>query len=218
MNIAEFFPIWNELAPSERDAMMRAASARCISAGTRIHSVGDECAGLVGMRGGQLRAFINSAEGKEITLYRLFERDLCLMSASCMVSGLQLDLAIEAEKDSEIWVVPPEVYKSVMDRSAALANYTNRIMAERFSEVVWRIEQIMWARFDRRLSQFLLEEAAIEGESEIHITHEKIANHLGTAREVVTRMLRYFQTEGAVQLSRGVIRLLDEKRLRELAE
>ena len=76
----------------------------------------------------------------------------------------------------------------------------------------------MWKSFDKRLATFLLEESALEGSSSLKITHEKIANHMGTAREVVTRMLRYFQSEGMVKLTRGTVEIIDEKRLEDLAE
>lgn len=66
---------------------------------------------------GQLRAFILSEDGREITLYRLFERDLCLFSASCMMRSIQFDITIQAEKDTELWVIPAEIYKQVMDES-----------------------------------------------------------------------------------------------------
>ena len=74
----------------------------------------------------------------------------------------------------------------------------------------------MWKSFDKRLAAFLLEEAAVEGTNQLKITHEKIANHMGTAREVVTRMLRWFQSEGMVKLTRGTVDITDEKKLREL--
>ena len=99
-----------------------------------------------------------------------------------------------------------------------VANFTNEIMATRFSEVMWLMEQIMWKSFDSRLAAFLLEESDLEETERLKLTHEKIADHLGTAREVVTRMLRYFQGEGLVRLSRGMVELLDRKRLEKLAE
>ena len=218
MKIADYFPVWEKLAYGERSALEAAAVAKCFPAGVRIHNGSEDCVGLLIICSGQLRAFINSEEGKEITLYRLFERDICLLSASCMVSSIQFDITIEAEKDTELFIVPASTYKALMEKSAVLANYTNQIMAERFTEVMWLIEQIMWKSFDKRLAQFLTDEAALEDSDRLSITHEKIANHMGTAREVVTRMLRYFQSEGMVRVSRGEIRLLDEKRLRALAE
>ena len=105
-----------------------------------------------------------------------------------------------------------------MDESAPLSNFTNEVMATRFSDVMWLVEQIMWKSFDKRLAAFLLEEASIEGTNELKITHEIIGNHMGNPREVVTRMLRYFQNEGMVKLSRGMIEITDEDALRNLAE
>ena len=104
----------------------------------------------------------------------------------------------------------------IRDRSAAAANYTNELMSQNFSEVMWVMEQIMWNSFDRRLADFLLEEGVLEGSDSLKITHERIANHLGSAREVVTRMLRYFQREGLVHLSRGEIQIVNKEGLQNI--
>ncbi|MEE0752106.1 Crp/Fnr family transcriptional regulator [Frisingicoccus sp.] len=216
MDFADYFPIWDKLTPVQREKISRSAIRRNVKKGTLLHNGSMDCLGLLLIRSGQLRAYIFSDEGREITIYRLFERDICLFSASCMMQSIQFDIAIEAEKDSEIWIIPPDIYKKIMEESAPAANYTNQIMASRFSEVMWLIEQIMWKSFDRRLAAFLLEESALEDSRVLKITHEKIANHMGTAREVVTRMLRYFQNEGMVQLSRGTIEITDSGRLEEL--
>ena len=91
-------------------------------------------------------------------------------------------------------------------------------MASRFSEVMWLIEQLMWKSFDKRLAQFLVEETLVEDTDVLRLTHEKIANHLGTAREVVSRMLKYFEGEGLVMVSRGSVKITDLSRLRQLYE
>ena len=122
----------------------------------------------------------------------------------------------EAEKDTELWIVPAEIYQSIMQESAPVSIFTNEIMATRFSEVMWLMEQIMWKSFDKRLAAFLLEESALEETPVLKITHEAIANHLGTAREVVTRMLRYFQSEGMVKLARGTVEITDTEKLRQM--
>ncbi len=130
-----------------------------------------------------------------------------------MLRSAQFDITIEAEKDTGLWVIPAEVYRSIMEQSAPLSNYTNEVMAARFSDVMWLIEQIMWKSLDKRVASFLLEESAIEESDELKLTHETIANHLGTHREVITRMLRYFQNEGIVKLSRGSVTILDKDKL-----
>lgn len=216
MEFSEYFPIWNDLTPGQRDMISGSLLDRTVKRGTVLHSGGAECTGLLLVRSGQLRAFILSEEGREVTIYRLFDRDLCLFSASCIMRSIQFDVTITAEKDTELWVIPADVYKQIMEQSAPVANFTSEIMASRFSEVMWLIEQIMWKSMDRRVAAFLLEEAAIENADLLHITHESIANHLGTHREVVTRMLRYFQAEGMVKLSRGTVELTDPEKLEAL--
>ena len=218
MSFSSFFPVWERLTPQQQAALSGSMFSRRVRRGDVIHQGNADCTGLLLVKSGQLRAFMLSEDGREITLYRLFERDLCLFSASCMMRSIQFDITIQAEKDAELWVIPAETYRQVMEESAPLSNFTNEVMAARFSDVMWLIEQVLWKSFDRRLAAFLLEESAIEGTRTLKITHELIGNHMGNPREVVTRMLRYFQGEGLVRLSRGTVEIVDEIALRGLAE
>ncbi len=215
MEFQSCFPIWDQLDTEQQARILGSLVSHRVKKGTVIHNGSMDCTGLLLIKSGQLRVYILSDEGREITLYRLFELDMCLFSASCMLRSIQFDVTIAAEKDTEFWVVPAEVYKGILEESAPAANYTNELMASRFSDVMWLMEQIMWKSLDRRLAAFLLEEASIEGTDRLKITHETIANHLGSHREVITRMLRYFQNEGMVRLSRGVIEITDADKLEE---
>nr|WP_300805070.1 Crp/Fnr family transcriptional regulator [uncultured Acetatifactor sp.] len=215
MEFQSCFPIWNRLDTEQQARILGSLVSHRVKKGTVIHNGSMDCTGLLLIKSGQLRVYILSDEGREITLYRLFELDMCLFSASCMLRSIQFDVTISAEKDTEFWVVPTEVYKGILEESAPAANYTNELMASRFSDVMWLMEQIMWKSLDRRLAAFLLEEVSIEGSDRLKITHETIANHLGSHREVITRMLRYFQNEGMVRLSRGVIEITDADKLEE---
>lgn len=218
MSFEEYFPVFNKLTPEEKDYLINSVSLKRIKKGTLVHNGNDDCLGLLLIISGQLRAYILSEEGREITIFRLFSRDMCLFSASCMMKNIQFDITVTAEKDTEAWFIPVDIYKSLMENSAVIANYTNDIIGTRFTDVVWLIEQIMWKSFDKRLALFLKEESAIEGTERLEITHEKIASHLGTAREVVTRMLKYFQGEKVVSLSRGIVEITDMKKLSEMSE
>ena len=163
MTLETYFPVWNKLTLAQQSRLRGAAVARRVEKGTVLHNGSMDCTGLLVIKSGQLRAFILSDEGREITLYRLFDRDICLFSAACMMRSAQFEVTVEAEKDTELWVIPAEVYRGIMEESAPAANFTNELMAARFSDVMWLIEQIMWKSLDRRLAAFLLEEAAIEG-------------------------------------------------------
>ena len=177
-----------------------------------------DCAGLLLIRTGQLRALVYSEEGREITIYRLFDGDLCLFCAPCVIRAIQFDVTIQAEKDTEFWSIPSGIYRRLMAESAAVANYTNELMASRFTEVMGRLEQFMWKSMDKRVAAFLLQEALIEGTGKLKITHEAIANHLGSHREVITRTLHDFQSAGMVKLSRGLVTILDREKLEALGE
>ena len=217
MDFQDYFPVWNRLTAAQQNRLLTGLTSRKVKKGTILHNGSADCTGLLLIKTGQLRAYILSDEGREITIYRLFDRDMCLFSASCILNSIQFEITITAEKDTEFWLIPSELYKNLLTESAPLANYTNELMAARFSDVMWLIEQVLWKSLDKRLAAFLLEEAAIEDSNELKITHEIIANHLGSHREVITRMLRYFQSEGIVKLSRGKITLLNPERLKELA-
>ncbi len=217
MNLSPYLPIFAKLKPEEQAALAAHAHLRRFEKGALIHN-GSDCMGLMLIISGQLRAFAVSDDGREITLYRLMERDLCLFSASCMMNSIRFDITITAEKDTEVILIPSDAYRAVMEASAPLANYTSEIMADRFSQVMWLIDQIMWKRFDSRLSEFLLNEAVLEGTDTLTVTHETIGNHLGSPREVVTRMLKYLASEGAVKLSRGTVQITDKGKLRRITE
>lgn len=218
MDLANYLPFWNKLEPSQQQRLEHSVEPISVKADSVVHNGNLDCLGLLLIRSGQLRVYALSSEGREVTLYRLFDHDICLFSASCVMPNIQFEVIIEAEKDTNLWVLPSCLFKELMEQSAPVANYANQLISSRFSDVMWLMEQIMWKSFDKRLAAFLLEESALEDSASLKMTHERIANHLGTAREVVTRMLRYFQSEGMVQLSRGEIAITDETRLRVLSQ
>ena len=216
MEFAEYLPIWNKLTAEQQQRIASVVEYRKVKKGTHIQDSSAECLGLVMVQSGQLRAYILSEDGREITISRLFDYDVSLLSASCVMPDMQFNVMIEAEKDTQFWSIPACLFKNLVDESLAVSNYSRNLLSSNFSELMWLMEQIMWKSFDKRLAAFLLEEVNIEGSRSLKITHEKIANHMGTAREVVTRMLRYFQSEGMVKLTRGTIEITDKEKLEKL--
>ena len=216
MEFAEYLPFWSKLTPQQQQQIAQVVEFRKVTKGTHIHDSSAECLGLVIVRSGQLRAYILSEDGREITISRLFDYDVSLLSASCVMPDMQFNVMIEAEKDTQFWSIPACLFKNMVEESLAVSSFANSLISGNFSDLMWLMEQIMWKSFDKRLAAFLLEEAAIEGTPVLKITHEKIAAHMGTAREVVTRMLRYFQSEGMVRLTRGAIEITDAQKLEAL--
>ena len=214
----EIFPCWETLATEQQNALKQSIELRSFSKGEILHHGGDDCNGLFLVTNGQLRVFILSQNGKEVTLYRLFTWDICLFSASCIMKNISFEMHVEAEKDTEAYIVPAELFESILKVSLPLAEYTNQLMSARFSDVMWTMEQIIFTGFDSRLASFLIEQSVIEQSDVFLITHDEIARHMGSAREVVTKMLNYFASEGMVMLSRGKITLLDKKKLDNLVQ
>ena len=213
MEFSSYFPIWNKLTQEQQQILERSAVLHKVAKGTVVHNGNLVCTGVLLVGSGQLRAYMLSEDGREITIYRLFERDMCLFSAACMMNSVQFEVTIETEKDSEFWIIPPGVYKKLMEGSVSVCNYSIELMAARFSDVMWLMEQVLWKSFDKRLAQFLLEEGSLEDSPILKMTHEEIGNHLGNPREVVTRMLRYFQNEGMVKIARGTIEITDSEKM-----
>ena len=114
MELKEFFPVWRDLTPTQQEQLAGGASKRTVQKGTVLHSGSLDCTGLILVECGQLRAYILSDEGREITLYRLLDRDICLFSASCIMRSIQFEVMITAERETTLWVIPSEVYKSAM--------------------------------------------------------------------------------------------------------
>lgn len=179
-------------------------TSRKYQKGQIIHSPIDSCDGLFMVNTGILRVYINSSEGREVTLYRLKPGELCLFSAACIFKNISFDLYISADTDCTLEVLPISEYKAMENLS--LSKRIDEIMAARMSAVISLVNDILWQSMDKRIMDFLKEEALNQASSEIAITHEQIASHLGTAREVVSRTLKYLESEGLVELARGKIR------------
>lgn len=148
---------------------------RRFARGEMVYGGGTECAGLILPTEGQLRAYMLTDEGRELTLYRLFPRDMCLFSASCVLRGIQFDVLVEAERDTTALFLPAEVYQGLMEESAAVANYTSELMADRFSEVMWRMDQILSKKLDGRLAALLVEESRLAESASLRLTHDQLA-------------------------------------------
>lgn len=211
--LREVLPFWNKLDAAQQTMLEDSVVHKTFANGESLHSGDEDCSGLFVIKKGRIRTFILSEAGKEITLYRLFERDICIFSASCIIRNINFEVFVTAETDTEALLIPTFVFDRLSKTAIAVADYTNQLMASRFSDVMWVMEQVLFMSFDKRLAVFLLEQANIDGSDTLEITQETIAKHMGSAREVVTRMLKYFHDEGIVELFRGGLKIADRKKL-----
>lgn len=209
-------PFWGVIPDEDKEYICQNSHAVTFPEGKNIHD-GNECSGVILVRSGCLRLFMMSEEGRDITLYRLHKGDICMLSASCVLDAITFDVFVDAQEDSECYVIGGPAFAAVSERNPQIKIFALETAVGRFSDVMWVMQQILFMSMDRRLAIFLLDESARNGTDVIALTHGQIARYMGSAREVVSRMLKYFVNEGIVEVSRKGVKILDKKHLRKLA-
>lgn len=207
------YPFWKHLNTKEQDYLTSCSTILDYHKDDFIYSRSDDCLGIFLVLKGQLRIYIQSEESREITLFRLNAGEVCTLSASCLIQEITFDIQIEAEQDSRILLTNITCFQRLIGQNIYVENYVYRQTTERFSDVMWALSQILFSSFDKRLAAYLEDERIRTGSSVLKTTHEQIARNLGSAREVVSRMLKYFEKEGIVSLSRGAVTILSPKKL-----
>ncbi|MCC8028099.1 MAG: Crp/Fnr family transcriptional regulator [Clostridium sp.] len=210
------YPFWERLTSLQKDRMAACSYIRTYGSGQFIHSRTEECLGALLVLKGQIRTYIQSEEGREVTLFRLGKDEICTLSASCMMQEITFDIYIEALEETTLLVTSAACIRKVMEESIYAESYIYRLTAERFSDVMWSMGQLLFTSLDKRLAAYLADEQVKSHTGSISTTHGQIAKNLGTAREVVSRTLKFFEKEGILSLGRGTIKILDMKKLREL--
>ena len=211
----QYFPFWNDLTDSDKETFSRSTISIKYEKGTTIHD-GSECTGVILIKSGILRLYMLSEDGKEITLYRLYPGDVCMLSASCAIESITFDVLVDAEEDSECYVVGGCAFANAAERIQSVKIFALETTVSRFSDVMWAMQQILFMSMDKRLAIFLLDEASKSGSDTVKMTHEQIAKYMGSAREVVSRMLKYFSSEGIVEVVRGGVKIVNKTKLRAL--
>lgn len=215
-SVLERLPFWKLLTDSEKELVQQNAVIRLYKKGTRVYSSERECLGMLFVMQGEMRTYLLSEEGREVTLFRIYPNDLCVLSASCVISQISFDTQMSAQKDTEALMIPPNIVLLLKEKNLSVRCFLYELATKRFSDVMWAMQQILFKRLDQRLALFLMQESQRLGTDTIHTTHEQIAQQISSAREAVARMLKQFSEDGLVELKRGAIRLLDQKGLKAL--
>ena len=211
----KILPFWDGLPEHDREFLCQHSAVATYPKGKTLHD-GNECSGVIFVRTGSLRVYILSESGKDVTLYRLHAGDMCMLSASCVLQSITFDVFIDAEQESQCYILSGPAFLAVSERNPQVKIFALETAVSRFSDVMWVMQQILFMGVDKRLAIFLSDEATRTGCETVTLTHEQIAKYIGSAREVVSRMLKYFANEGIVRVSRKDVTILDKKRLRDL--
>lgn len=210
------FSFWDKLSKDEKKILLDNATEVHYEKGDNVHSADNDCIGVIIVKSGELRTYILSEEGKEITLYRLNAGEVCILSASCLIKNIDFDVHIDAEAETDILLVNSYIFSRLQSKNVYVENFALHTTVDRFSDVMWAMQQILFLSFDRRLASFLIDESVKTNSDDIKLTHEQIAKYMGSAREVVTRMLHHFENDGLVQLHRGGLKIKDKQKLRKM--
>ena len=212
---SDIFPFWESITDEDREYICDNSVAISYMKGSTVHD-GDGCSGVIFVRRGCLRLYIMSDDGKDVTLYRIHDGEMCMLSASCVIGAITFDVFVDAEEDSECYIIPGPAYSYVAEKNTDIKIFTLETAVSRFSDVMWTIQQMLFMSVDKRLAVFLLDEAARTGTDTVSLTQEQIAKYMGSAREVVSRMLKYFSAEGLVEVSRKGVKIIDKAALRKM--
>ena len=209
-------PFWANLSTDEKAILSQRALTKKFAKGQLVSSNTSSCLGIVLILSGEIRIGLTSDEGREITLYRAHEGDICISTASCVIRQLTFDADVTAEKDTSVLVIPSSVCARLMETNIHVRAFVFEKQTERYSQTVWAIQTMLFKRFDQRLASYLVSAYDRTGNDEIKKTQEEIARDVNSAREVVARMLREFSAKGLVKIKRGAIKLSDIEALRSI--
>lgn len=214
-DIGQYFPFWGSLNEAEKNLITNNSQVIKYEKGFQMPQCEQGCNGIMIVLSGQMRTYISSEEGREVTLFRVFKDEVCVLSAAGLMDAIVFDVMIDAVEASEILMIPVAVLEPMIKRHPEMEAYIYRTATERFSEVVWIMQQILFLSVDKRVAQFIWDEITRTGVVDVTLTHDEIARYIGSAREVVTKVLKYFQSEGVVVLSRGKISIVDKNKLKK---
>jgi CRP/FNR family transcriptional regulator, anaerobic regulatory protein len=211
-------PFYAQLNMVHQEQLIQSTTHRALSRGEQFFTQNDDCSGLVVVESGRIRAYIMSADGKEVTLFRLLDKDICLLSATCVFHNLNFTVYFEVEQDSSIFVIPAGVFEEISRYNIHVKGYMLEQMTSRFSSAMSVMEQVVFGTLSKRVAGFIFEQMVLENSQTLSISHDAIAKNIGSAREVVSRMLKQMKNDQIIQMSRGTIYVNNPEKLKSLTE
>lgn len=210
-------PFFTELTSAQKAALAAGTSTVHYADGALLNQNDRSCIGLILLIQGEFRVFMTSPAGKDITLFRLSEGTVCVLSAACVLDAVTFHISIRSEADSRALIVAPAVLKKLCTDNIYAKAFCYEKATERFSEVMWTMQQILFMKVDTRIAIYLWDESGRLDTDVVNATHDVIAHHIGSSREVVTRVIKYFEKEGILSPGRGKLTILNRDALKKLA-
>lgn len=214
--IVEQLPFWDHLSSDERALVSERSFIRTFSANQLISNTDNSCTDIVFIVRGGIRTGLISDEGKEITLFRVGSGECCVTTASCVIKQISFDTLVTTTEESTLLIVPASLCEHLTANNIYVKAFMLEAEAERYSQVVHVLQQMLFKRLDQRVASYLIERAQACGSPELKITQDELARDINSAREAVTRVLHRLAADGLVEVKRGRILILNENGLRQL--
>jgi CRP/FNR family transcriptional regulator len=216
ISILEKFRFYRGATPLVRAKIAEAGAYATLPSGMTFYSEGETCEyyGIVGR--GDIRVFKDAESGRQMTLYHVQDGELCLVNMLSLFLGQPPMASAVVEASTEAVVFDGRVLREWFDNHGVVRDFVIEAMGRRLVEVMTLIEEIAFARMDRRVARLLLQR--FSRDRAFTATHEELAVELGTAREVVSRLLKDFEGMGAIAMTRGRLELRDASSLRDFAD
>lgn len=211
------FEFFAQLSNREQENFLFQAKLVTLRQGQFICLEGDSCQHLPLILSGSVRIYKIGESGREITLYRLEKGDSCIMTASCILSQNSFPAIGVTENNVEAIMIPASTLKDWMSQNPVWQNYIFGLLSQRLANVIEVVDEVAFRRVDCRIANHLLRISQINSET-IKITHEEIAQEIGTSREVVSRILKTFEKQELLSLARGTIQLKDLNKLKNISQ
>jgi CRP/FNR family transcriptional regulator len=210
--LRELYPALASLPESTLAAALAKAEIVSLAAGTPLFGKGSVCRQFPLVLAGSIRV-AKVGEGRELHLYRVTPGESCVLTSSCLVGGRDYPATGVVESDVRLVVLPKAVFDELVASHPPFRQYVFGLFAERLTDLMALVEAVAFHKLDRRVAAALLGHGRI-----VEMTHQQLADSVGSVREIVTRVLRSFVDQGFVKLGRGSIEVLDAAGLRSVAE
>lgn len=216
--LSQYLPFWDKLTNNQQNLILTNTLVQHYNRGSLMHRGDEECVGVLLVKSGLLRIYMLSEDGREITLYRLAANDVCILSASCVLDSITFEVMIEAQSDTDVYLITSSIFKEIADQNIYASEFGYHLATTRFSDVMWSMQQLLFHRVDQRIATVLWDAMIKNNTNAIALTHEQLAKDIGSAREVVSRILKDMANNQIVELKRGYIIILDKKQLKQLTK
>jgi CRP/FNR family transcriptional regulator len=210
--LRSLYPALGSLGVAALEGVLDRVQLLRVPVGTPMFGEGSPCRQFPLVLEGSIRV-AKSSEGRELQLYRVMPGESCVLTGGCLVGGRDYPATGVVEQDARLVVLPKPVFDELLATHAPFRQYVFSLFAERITELMALVEAVAFHKLDRRVAGALLGHGRV-----VELTHQQLADEVGSVREIVTRILRSFADQGLVRLSRGSVEVLDAGGLRRVAE